>query len=130
MTQISPLPAILGSRPFGGDASHPDPASRAGAPAGAVTAAPVGGRAQTAEAVVPVRELERAAALLHRNRPVEVSSYRDDSSSRLVIEVRDSGSGDVVAQYPADELLRFYASVRADVAAADNPAAGLIDVWA
>jgi len=100
------------------------PASvRAGAPP---TAPPVA--AIPARAVQPVRPgaeadrprldlarmLQEAAELRHPGREVRVRFARDEAADRLVVRVEDPRSGEVVAQYPPEELLRFCAAVRAE----------------
>ncbi|HMR32201.1 MAG TPA: hypothetical protein PKA13_13340 [Geminicoccaceae bacterium] len=60
----------------------------------------------------------RAAASLYSDREVEVSSFHDESTGRMVHRIADPYSGQVLMQSPSDELLRFYASSRP---AADRP---------
>jgi flagellar protein FlaG len=47
-----------------------------------------------------------------KNDDVQVSTRHDDASGRSVVEVRDKASGEVVTQYPAEELIRLYAALR------------------
>jgi uncharacterized FlaG/YvyC family protein len=39
-------------------------------------------------------------------------AYHDEGSGRQIIEVRDQTTGDVVTQYPSEELVRLYTSLR------------------
>ena len=55
----------------------------------------------------------RAAAALYGDREVEVSSFRDERTGRMVHRIADPYSGQVLMQSPSDELLRFYASSQA-----------------
>jgi uncharacterized FlaG/YvyC family protein len=48
---------------------------------------------------------------------VQVMAHRDDASARLVLQVRDRVTGEVIEQYPPDQLLRFYAALRASLGA-------------
>lgn len=60
----------------------------------------------------------RAASALYGDREVEVSSFHDERTGRMVHRIADPYSGQVLMQSPSDELLRFYASSRAS---ADRP---------
>ena len=48
-------------------------------------------------------------------RDTRVVLFRDHSSGRIVGQIMDRGSGRVIAQYPPDELLSLYASVKEDL---------------
>jgi hypothetical protein len=48
---------------------------------------------------------------------VQVRAHRDDASARLVLQVRDRATGEVIEQYPPDQLLRFYAALRESLGA-------------
>ena len=48
---------------------------------------------------------------------VQVRAHRDDASARLVLQVRDRATGEVIEQYPPDQLLRFYAALRQSLGA-------------
>lgn len=48
---------------------------------------------------------------------VRVRAHRDDESARLVLQVVDHTTGDVIEQYPPDQLLRFYAALRESLGA-------------
>ena len=39
-------------------------------------------------------------------------TYHDENSGRHIVEVRDQTTGDVVTQYPSEELIRLYTSLR------------------
>ena len=43
---------------------------------------------------------------------VRLSTYHDEASGRSILEVRDQITGDVVSQYPSEELIRLYAALR------------------
>ncbi len=43
---------------------------------------------------------------------VRLSTYHDEASGRSVLEVRDQITGDIVSQYPSEELIRLYAALR------------------
>ncbi len=43
---------------------------------------------------------------------VRLSTYHDEASGRSILEVRDQITGDVVSQYPSEELVRLYAALR------------------
>jgi hypothetical protein len=66
---------------------------------------------------VPVltRAAEDAARELFTGRAVDISSFLDEKSGRYVCRVADRETGTVIAQTPPEELLRFFASARADV---------------
>lgn len=71
-------------------------------------------------AVAPTEALDRASRAAARamfpGRDVEVTSFRDEGSNRLVYRVADRETGRVLVQSPPDALLRFYASARAAMA--------------
>lgn len=46
------------------------------------------------------------------NDKFSLSTYHDENSGRQVVEVRDQTTGDVVSQYPSEELIRLYSSLR------------------
>lgn len=48
---------------------------------------------------------------------VRVRAHRDDASSRLVLQVVDRTTGEVIEQYPPEKLLRFYAAMRESLGA-------------
>jgi flagellar protein FlaG len=48
---------------------------------------------------------------------VQVRAHRDDASARLVLQVRDRTTGEVIEQYPPEQLLRFYAALRESLGA-------------
>lgn len=48
---------------------------------------------------------------------VRVRAHRDDGSARLVLQVVDRATGEVIEQYPPEQLLRFYAALRASLGA-------------
>lgn len=54
----------------------------------------------------------RAARELFAGREVDVQSFRDEATGRMVYRVTDRRSGEVLTQTPPDELLRLYAALR------------------
>jgi hypothetical protein len=48
---------------------------------------------------------------------VRVRAHRDDASARLVLQVLDRTTGEMIEQYPPDQLLRLYAALRASLGA-------------
>jgi flagellar protein FlaG len=46
------------------------------------------------------------------NDKFSISTYHDEGSGRQIVEVRDQDTGDVVSQYPSEELRRLYESLR------------------
>jgi hypothetical protein len=48
---------------------------------------------------------------------VRVRAHRDDATARLVLQVLDRATGEVIEQYPPDQLLRFYAALRESLGA-------------
>lgn len=88
--------------------------------AAAAAAVPVPSAERLAgRAVEPSQALDRAsrtaARALFPDRDVEVTSFQDAGTGRLVYRVADRASGEVLHQSPPDALLRFYASVRASL---------------
>ncbi len=64
----------------------------------------------------PVRAWERAtqiaASTMFAGREVEVTSFHDQGSGRIVCKVADRSSGEVLMQSPPEALLRFFANTR------------------
>ena len=58
--------------------------------------------------------LAQTASARFPDRTVEVTTFHDEASGRDVCRVTDRGTGALVAQTPPDELLRFFASARAE----------------
>lgn len=59
-------------------------------------------------------DLKKAETLraLISNENMQLRTYHDDASGRSVLEVSDQATGEIVSQYPSDELLRLYAALR------------------
>jgi flagellar protein FlaG len=57
----------------------------------------------------------RAAEQYYAGRDIEVHSSLDESTGRMVHKITDRATGDVIAQSPPEELLRFFASGRAEL---------------
>ena len=66
--------------------------------------------------VEPTQMLDRAshaaARAMFKDRDVEVTSFHDELAGRVVYQVADRASGEVLMQSPPDALLRFFASTR------------------
>lgn len=96
-TRLAPLPAIVAP------ASDPH-----------VTAVPAPG--PSGRTVEPRQALAHATRLaahaMFENRDVEVTSFHDPASGRIVCKVEDRNSGELLMQSPPDALLRFFASTR------------------
>jgi FlaG protein len=43
---------------------------------------------------------------------VRIRAHRDEASARLVLQVLDRTTGELIEQYPPDQLLRLYAALR------------------
>ncbi|MFL5332888.1 MAG: hypothetical protein ACJ8H8_06850 [Geminicoccaceae bacterium] len=82
----------------------------------AASSAPVPDVHPTGAAVPPSVALDRAireaARAMFPDREVDVTSFRDEGSNRIVCRVADRQTGRVLVQSPPDALLRFYASAR------------------
>ena len=97
--------SLAGSRAIAGPEARP--------PAVAVSSA----AAATPRRVTdPVRAWEQAtqmaASAMFAGREVEVTSFHDQGSGRIVCKVADRSSGEVLMQSPPDALLRFFANTR------------------
>lgn len=76
-----------------------------------------GNGSQTGDAEVNVanaQDLEKAERLRNQisDRNMQLTTYHDEASGHSVLEVTDQATGQVVTQYPSDELLRLYAALR------------------
>ena len=115
LTDISRLPAAA----LGGTAAVTRPAPLPAAVAPALgsrgSAMPAAGTA-SGRTVEPRQALEQATRLaahaLFEGRDVEVTSFHDPASGRIVCKVADRSSGEVLMQSPPEALLRFFASTR------------------
>ena len=101
------------SRAVSASPPEPRPALAAGpAAAPAAAADPL-----TRQAVEPAQVLDRAsraaARAMFKDREVEITSFQDEGTGRIVYRVADRASGEVLHQSPPDALLRFFASTRA-----------------
>ena len=67
-------------------------------------------------AVAEERGAGRLKALL-ADPAVQVLAHRDDASARLVLQVRDRTTGEIIEQYPPEQLRRFYAALRESLGA-------------
>ena len=56
--------------------------------------------------------LRDAARRRYGGREVAVTLGHDEASGHLVVRVRDRTTGEILGQYPPEELLRFYAMSR------------------
>ncbi|MFO1048025.1 MAG: hypothetical protein U1E52_09030 [Geminicoccaceae bacterium] len=91
------------------------PALFQGEPRPPAAAAPAPER-QTAPAVEASQALDQAsraaARALFWGRDVEITSFQDQGTGRVVYRVADRASGQVLHQSPPEALLRFFASAR------------------
>jgi len=89
------------------------PPAPAPAPAASVEpvrkALPVGAHRDRADLEGALRD---AARRRHGDRDVAITLGHDEASGHVVVRVRDRATGEVVGQYPPEELLRFYAMSR------------------
>lgn len=91
---------------------------------GDVRQAPVAARAETANAAATAVVDQNSQAVSADRQKAEqlksfigdsnmrLSTYHDQDSGRSILEVRDQTTGDVVSQYPSEELIRLYAALR------------------
>lgn len=93
-------------------ASDRHPATPAVPPRPRLAAAVAGPTAEPQAVEAVHRAAMRAAHELFGARAVEVESFFDEGSSRLVYRVADRFTGEVLVETPPEELLRFYASSR------------------
>lgn len=112
LTEITAIAAATPPRPAATvPAQQPRPLPGEGA-----AVAPVASERLTRQAVEPSQALDRAsraaARALFQDRDVEVTSFQDEGTGRVVYRVADRKSGEVLHQSPPDALLRFYASSR------------------
>lgn len=97
--------SLAGSRAIAGPEARP--------PAVAISSAAT---ATPRRVTDPVRAWEQAtriaASAMFAGREVEVTSFHDQGSGRIVCKVADRSSGEVLMQSPPDALLRFFANTR------------------
>lgn len=58
------------------------------------------------------RQMAEQLRAIVNNDDLRVSTRHDDESGRNVVEVLDQATGEVVSQYPTEELIRLYATLR------------------
>lgn len=118
INDLVPLPATAAAGLLQNRA-QPRPPAAAGLDAGAGVAEPIGARPH--RTIAAPQELDRAtraaARAIFADREVEVTSFHDQASGRIVCTVADRRSGEVLLQTPPEALLRFFASTRAMLAA-------------
>jgi hypothetical protein len=111
-TELNMVGAPVTGRPTGSPQAEPRPATAAPT---ATASVPVTAHV-TVQAVEPSQALDRAsraaARALFKDRDVEVTSFQDQGTGRIVYRVADRASGQVLHQSPPDALLRFFASAR------------------
>ena len=56
-------------------------------------------------------EARRLKALL-TDPAMQVSTHHDEASGHIVLRVHDQATGELIEQFPAEELLRLYAALR------------------
>ena len=113
LSELNPLPASAPLRAVTSTAADPRRVIAAGSCSAFVAVAdPL-----TRQAVEASQALDRAsrAALraMFQDRDIEVTSFHDDGAGRIVYQVADRSSGEVLLQSPSEALLRFFASARA-----------------
>ena len=84
---------------------------------GSPSTTPVAVDLRTRQSVEPSQALNRAsraaARAMFKDRDVEITSFQDEGTGRIVYRVTDRSSGELLHQSPPDALLRFFASSRA-----------------
>jgi flagellar protein FlaG len=110
---VSSRPAVA-ERPSSEAARHrPKATTRPAAqPAPAEIREVNGPAAQSAAQPDPARLKARLA-----DPAVRVRAHRDDATARLILQVVDRSTGEVIEQYPPEQLLRFYAALRESLGA-------------
>ena len=110
---VTPRPAIV-------ERTHSAPAAlhRPRAVALPVTPSAVEARSTGAPARAAVEEpnAARPKALL-ADGTLRIRAHRDDASARLVLQVLDRATGEMIEQYPPEQLLRLYAALRESLGA-------------
>lgn len=108
MTTITPLSSPQTSLVAGSTVAPPE-----------ATRPQTSSRVEPAPAITPHRDradlealLRRAAAERHPERDVAVTLGRDEVTDHVVVRVHDRTTGEIVDQYPPEELLRFFAAAR------------------
>jgi hypothetical protein len=115
----SPPPAGVG--PAGSASSAPVPAPTRPRPAAPVaTARAIDPPAPTQTVARLDEQITRAAGALFAGREVAVETRHDEATGRVVVRIRDRASGEVMAQMPPEELLRFWAAVRGETRLVDT----------
>jgi flagellar protein FlaG len=63
---------------------------------------------------IPETDLKKAEMLraMIADKNMQLRTYHDEASGHSVLEVSDQATGQVVSQYPSEELLRLYAALR------------------
>lgn len=111
-TELNGVGALVTGRPTGSLQAELRPATAAPT---ATASVPITARVAV-QAVEPSQALDRAsraaARALFKDRDVEVTSFQDKGTGRIVYRVADRASGQVLHQSPPDALLRFFASAR------------------
>ena len=111
MNPILPSPIATGAGQPGGPLPGPVPHQpRPAAPT--AIARPVRPLAEPQPVGQLDEQLVRAAHALFGDRQVAVETLRDEATGRFVVRVEDRLSGEVVAQMPPEDLLRFWAAMR------------------
>ena len=73
-------------------------------------ARPGGGQGNPADSA-DLRKAEQLKAFIGDSN-MRLSTYHDEASGRSILEVRDQVTGNVVSQYPSEELVRLYSALR------------------
>lgn len=67
---------------------------------------------QTNQGELADRKMAEQLKTFINDENMRLRTYHDESSGRSILEVRDQTTGRVVSQYPSEELIRLYASLR------------------
>jgi FlaG protein len=110
---VAPRPAPVARTPKASASSPGARATVAAANPSAVEPHSTGGPARAGAAEPSAARLKALLA----DPAVRVRAHRDDASARLVLQVLDRTTGEVIEQYPPDQLLRFYAALRESLGA-------------
>ena len=110
---IAPRPALVERAPSAPAAPDRPRATTVAAQPSVVEPPSTGGPAGASAAEPSAARLKALLA----DPAVRVRAHRDDASARLVLQVLDRTTGEVIEQYPPDQLLRFYAALRESLGA-------------
>lgn len=119
MNAVLPTPPVP---PAAGLGSAPPPAAQPRPAAPTATARPVPPVGAAERTGRLDEQVAAAAAAAFRGRELAVETRHDEATGRFVVRVRDRVSGEVVAQLPPEDLLRFWAASRGEASLVDRHA--------